>query len=75
MVIPEKKKEYLAEAEAAVEMITKKFRRGLMTDEERHNKVIEAWNIANDKITDALMDGLGKYNNIFKNLPFYSTFF
>ena len=65
MVIPEKKKEYLAEAESAVEMITKKFRRGLMTDEERHNKVIEAWNIANDKITDALMDGLGKYNNIF----------
>ena len=65
MVIPEKKKDYLAEAEAAVEMITKKFRRGLMTDEERHNKVIEAWNIANDKITDALMDGLGKYNNIF----------
>ena len=65
MVIPEKKKDYLAEAESAVEMITKKFRRGLMTDEERHNKVIEAWNIANDKITDALMDGLGKYNNIF----------
>ncbi len=57
MVIPEKKKDYLAEAESAVEMITKKFRRGLMTDEE--------WNIANDKITDALMDGLGKYNNIF----------
>ena len=36
-----------------------------MTDEERHNKVIEAWNIANDKITDALLAGLGKYNNIF----------
>lgn len=65
MVIPEKKKSYLQEAESQVEDITKKFRRGLMTDEERHNKVIEAWNIANDKITDALLAGLGKYNNIF----------
>ncbi len=65
MVIPEKKKEFLEEAEMQVEEITKKFRRGLMTDEERHNKVIEAWNIANDKITDALLAGLGKYNNIF----------
>ncbi len=65
MVIPEKKGEFLAEAEATVELITKKFRRGLMTDEERHNKVIEAWNIANDKITEALLAGLGKYNNIF----------
>ncbi len=36
-----------------------------MTDDERHNKVIETWNIANDKITDALLQGLGKYNNIF----------
>ena len=65
MVIPEKKGEYLAEAETAVDLITKKFKRGLMTDEERHNKVIDAWNIANDKITDALLKGLGKYNNIF----------
>ena len=65
MVIPEKKKDFLQEAEMQVEEITKKFRRGLMTDEERHNKVIEAWNIANDKITDALLAGLGKYNNIF----------
>ncbi len=65
MVIPEKKKDFLAEAEAKVDVITKKFKRGLMTDEERHNKVIDAWNVANDKITDALLKGLGKYNNIF----------
>ena len=65
MEIPKEKKEFLAEAEGKVEMITKKFKRGLMTDEERHNKVIEAWNIANDKITVALLKGLGKYNNIF----------
>ncbi|MGL5675174.1 MAG: DNA-directed RNA polymerase subunit beta', partial [Cellulosilyticaceae bacterium] len=65
MVVPEKKPEYLAEAEAAVEHVTKLFKRGLMTDEERYNKVIQAWNSANDKITKALLDGLGRYNNIY----------
>ena len=65
MEIPKEKQEYLAEAEEKVEQITRRFRRGLMTDEERHNKVIEAWNIANDKITVALLAGLGKYNNIY----------
>ncbi|MBS7221229.1 MAG: DNA-directed RNA polymerase subunit beta' [Clostridiales bacterium] len=65
MEIPKEKKQYLAEAEETVEKITKKYRRGFMTDDERHNKVIETWNIANDKITEALLNGLGKYNNIF----------
>lgn len=65
MEIPKEKQGYLDEAEEKVEMITRKFRRGLMTDEERHAKVIEAWNIANDKITVALLAGLGKYNNIY----------
>ena len=65
MEIPKEKAEYLAEAEEKVDMITRKFRRGLMTDEERHQKVIEAWNIADDKITAALLAGLGKYNNIY----------
>ncbi len=65
MEIPKEKAEYLAEAEEKVDLITRKFRRGLMTDEERHQKVIEAWNIADDKITVALLAGLGKYNNIF----------
>ena len=65
MEIPKEKAQFLAEADHAVDMITKKYKRGLMTDEERHNKVIEAWNIANDKITDALLTGLGKYNNIY----------
>ncbi|MGL4362168.1 MAG: DNA-directed RNA polymerase subunit beta' [Cellulosilyticaceae bacterium] len=65
MVVPEKKPEYLAEAEVAVDQVTKLFKRGLMTDEERYNKVIQAWNSANDKITKALLDGLGQYNNIY----------
>jgi len=36
-----------------------------MTDEERYQKVIETWNKANEKITDALLKSLGKYNNIY----------
>ena len=65
MVIPDKKGQYLAEADKVVDNVTKLFRRGLMTDEERYNKVIEAWNEANEKITEALLDGLGEYNNIY----------
>ncbi len=65
MVIPDKKPEYLAEADKIVDNVTKLFRRGLMTDEERYNKVIQAWNQANEKITEALLAGLGEYNNIY----------
>ena len=65
MEIPEQKAEHLAEADKEVEKITKMFRRGLMTDEERHKKVIEVWEKADDKITKDLLAGLGKYNDIY----------
>ncbi len=65
MEIPSAKKDCLEEAEKNVEKITRMYRRGLMTNEERYLKVIETWNEANDKITDKLFDGLGKYNNIY----------
>ncbi|NMA84621.1 MAG: DNA-directed RNA polymerase subunit beta' [Epulopiscium sp.] len=65
MVIPEEKPEYLKEAEENVERVTRHFRRGLMTDEERYIKVIEAWNNANDKITEALLNNLDSYNNLY----------
>ena len=65
MEIPQEKEDYLNEAEQNVENITKMYRRGLMTNEERYIKVIETWNAANDKITNKLFDGLGQYNNIF----------
>ncbi|MCL2415878.1 MAG: DNA-directed RNA polymerase subunit beta', partial [Defluviitaleaceae bacterium] len=64
MEIPGAKAEIIAAAEKEVEDATKMYRRGLMTDEERHDRVIALWNIANDKITEHLMEGLGKYNNI-----------
>ena len=65
MEVPESKQGFLDEAEIEVEKVTKMFKRGLMTDEERYFKVISAWNKANDKITKALLDGLGEYNNIY----------
>ena len=65
MRVPPEKPMYLEEAQKEVDHVTKLFRRGLMTDEERYNKVIQAWNTANDKITKALLDNLGKYNNIY----------
>ncbi len=65
MEIPKEKAEYLAEADKVVDKITKMYRRGLMTDEERHDKVIKAWEVADDKITNALLAGLGKYNDIY----------
>ncbi|NLP47131.1 MAG: DNA-directed RNA polymerase subunit beta' [Epulopiscium sp.] len=63
--IPEEKGEYLKEAEETVEQVIKHYRRGLMTDDERYIKVIEAWNKANDKITKALLENLDRYNNLF----------
>ncbi|MBP3889395.1 MAG: DNA-directed RNA polymerase subunit beta' [Cellulosilyticum sp.] len=65
MRVPPEKPMYLEEAQKEVDHVTKLFRRGLMTDDERYNKVIQAWNTANDKITKALLDNLGKYNNIY----------
>jgi DNA-directed RNA polymerase subunit beta' len=65
MEIPKDKPIFLEEAELSVENIAKLFRRGLMTEEERHEKVIQAWNICIDKITVSLLNGLGKYNNIY----------
>ena len=65
MVIPPEKETYIEEAEAEVAKINKMFRRGLMTDEERHNKVISVWEQTDGKITDALLAGLGTYNEIY----------
>ena len=68
MEIPPSKPDVLAHAESAVENVQRMFRRGLMTDEERHNKVIDAWNEANRQITVDLMEHLDRYNNIFMML-------
>lgn len=65
MTVPEEKKPILADAEARVENVSKNFRRGLITEEERYKEVIEIWKHADSEITKALLDGLDKYNNIY----------
>ena len=65
MTVPPQKPQMLAEAQATVDKITKNFKRGLITEEERYKEVIETWKNTDDALTRALLDGLDKYNNIF----------
>jgi DNA-directed RNA polymerase subunit beta' len=65
MEIPGVKAALIAEGEDQIERISRMFRRGLMTDAERHEKVITTWTDISDRITKALIAGLGRYNNIF----------
>ena len=65
MTVPAAKKDILADAEKTVETITRKFHRGLLTEEERYKAVVSTWFAADDKLTKALMAGLDRYNNIF----------
>ena len=63
--VPEEKKSILADAEERVEKIMKQYRRGFLTDEERYKSVIDVWAEASGKVTNAMMDNLGKFNPIF----------
>ncbi len=65
MKIPQAKYDLLKEGDSEVNKINKMFRRGLMTDEERHKKVIEVWEKIDNRITDALIANLGQYNDIY----------
>ena len=65
MEIPEAKKAILTEAEKKVEKYETAYRRGLMSDSERYERVIDTWNDATDDIADALMKSLGTLNNLF----------
>ena len=65
MTVPEEKKQILADAEKQVEMITKKYRRGMLTEEERYKAVVSTWFKADDELTKKLLSGLDQYNSIF----------
>ena len=65
MTVPSKKPELLEQAQETVDKITKNFKRGLITEEERYRGVIETWNDTDKDLTKVLLDGLDKYNNIF----------
>ena len=65
MTIPPEKAEILKEAQKKVEIITRNFRKGLLTEQERYQEVINNWKKADAEIAAKLMSGLDKYNNIY----------
>ncbi|SDG39719.1 DNA-directed RNA polymerase subunit beta' [Thermoanaerobacter thermohydrosulfuricus] len=65
MVIPKEKEKLLKEADEMVSKIESQFRRGLISEEERYESVIRTWNMTTEKVTEALMASLDKFNPIF----------
>ena len=65
MTVPPEKPELIKKAQDTVDLITRNYKRGLITEEERYKEVVETWKNTDDILTKALLDGLDKYNNIF----------
>ncbi len=65
MTVPPQKPEMIKQAQDTVDKITKNFKRGLITEEERYKEVVETWKATDDALTEALLSGLDKYNNIY----------
>jgi DNA-directed RNA polymerase subunit beta' len=65
ITVPPQKKELLEEAQNTVDTISRKYRRGLMTEEERYRTVVETWNEIDSRLTTVLLESLDKYNNIY----------
>ena len=65
MIVPKKKYELLAEADATVDKIEKMYRRGLISEDERYERVIEKWTDTTEEVANTLMNSLDKFNPIF----------
>ena len=65
MIIPEIKQRYLEETDKKVEMITRQYRRGLITEDERKNAVVNAWNKTTEDVKNALIESMDKFNPVF----------
>ena len=65
MTVPPEKPQLIAQAQETVDHITKNYKRGLITEEERYKEVVETWKETDDILTKKLLGGLDKYNNIF----------
>ncbi|MBC8535745.1 DNA-directed RNA polymerase subunit beta' [Feifania hominis] len=65
MVIPPQKAQLIAEAEQQVDEITKQFKRGIISEDERYHLVIDTWNETTKKVTDALTENFDRFNPIF----------
>ena len=65
ITVPDEKKILIEKAEKQVIEYEKKYRRGLMTDDERYDNVIKIWNQTTEDVTNALMDNLSPLNPIY----------
>ena len=65
MTVPPQKPELIKQAQDTVDRIARQYKRGLITEEERYKEVVETWKETDDELTEALLSGLDKYNNIF----------
>ena len=65
MTVPAEKQELLSKAQETVDKLALNYHRGLITEPERYRSVIEVWNKTDKELTNALLKGLDKYNNIF----------
>ena len=65
MTVPAKKPALIQNAQDTVDKITRNYKRGLITEEERYKEVVETWKETDDILTKELLDGLDKYNNIY----------
>ena len=64
MVVPEAKKEKIAETEKKVLAIEKQYKRGLITNDERYRMVVAEWERTTGEVAKALMDNLDEFNPI-----------
>lgn len=65
MTVPSQKPAMIEQAQETVDKISQNYRRGLITDEERYRAVVDTWNETDKELTDVLLKGLDKYNNIY----------
>jgi DNA-directed RNA polymerase subunit beta' len=65
VIVPPVKKEILSAADKKVDEITKQYKRGLISNDERYNSVIKVWDKATNDVTDAMVDNFDKMNPIY----------
>ncbi|TCS81556.1 DNA-directed RNA polymerase subunit beta' [Tepidibacillus fermentans] len=65
VTVPKEKDQILRDAEEKVQAVLKQYRRGLITEDERYDRVISIWSKAKDQITEVLMNSLDRFNSIY----------
>lgn len=64
VIVPEEKATILKESEAKVDVVANQYRRGLITNDERYDRVIEIWSKTKDDLTNVLLKSMDRFNSI-----------